>query len=211
MDDVRCRPRARRAVLVTIAASLAAVCLLAACVAAPAQAASKVTGGTVTLLTYPPQAEALFVGGIAPLTTPPATLRLTGDAWRYGFPVSGGRLDALTGAGTVSTRGGLVFWGRETMSAWTAVSFTKLVVTTGTHAKLTGIDGADGKRRVLATLDTAHATVKKSSGGGHRWVTVGHLRANLSAWLKGQLTAAFPRYEPSGDRLGTVTVKARLD
>jgi hypothetical protein len=211
VDHVGARRRARRTVLVTVAPGLAALCLLAAVVASPAQAATTVTGGTVTLLTYPPQAEALFVGGIAPLATPPATLRLTGDAWRYGLPASGGRLDTVTGAGTVSTRGGLVFWGRETMSAWTQLSFTRLVVTTGSHAKLTGVDGVSGTRRVLCTLDAARATVKRSSSGGHAWVTVGGLRAHLSGWLKGQLTAAFPRYEPTGDRFGTVTVKARLD
>jgi hypothetical protein len=211
VDDVKARQRARRTVLVSIALGLAALCLFAAIVASPAQAASTVTGGTVTLLTYPPQAEGMFAGGIAPLATPPATLRLTGDAWRYGLPVSGGRLDTVTGAGAVSTRGGLVFWGRETMSAWTQLSFTRLVATTGAHAKLTGVDGVHGTRRVLCTLDAAHATVKRSSSGGHAWVTVGGLRARLSAWLKGQLTAAFPSYEPSGDRFGTVTVKARLD
>lgn len=210
MDGLPARMPRSGAVLM-LAVTLATLCLLATFVSAPAGAASAITGGSVTLLTYPPQAEALFVGGIAPLATPAATLRLTGDAWLYSLPVSGGRIDAVNGAGTASTRGGIVFWGRETMSAWTEVSFTKLVVTTGTHAKLTGIDGADGKRRVLATLDTAHATVKKSSGGGHAWVIVGNLHARLSAWLKSELSDAFPRYESSGDRLGTVTVKARLD
>ena len=211
MDGLPARRRRGGAVIVTLAVTLAVLCLLATFATARAGAAAAVTGGTVTLLTYPPQAEAMFVGGIALLTSPPAMLRLTGDAWRYSLPVAGGRLNTSSGAGTVSTRGGIIFWGRETMSAWTELSFTKLVVTTGAHAKLTGVDEVDGKRRVLATLDAAHATVRRWSGSGHAWVTVGNLRARLSAWLKSELTAAFPRYEPSGDRLGTVTVKARLD
>ena len=211
MDGLPVRMHRSGAVLMALTVTCATLCLLATFVSAQAGATSAVGGGSVTLRTYPPQAEALFVGGIAPLASSPATLRLTGDAWLYSLPVSGGRLDAASGAGTVSTRGGIIFWGRETMSAWTELSFTRLVVATGTHAKLTGIEGTDGKRRVLATLDAAHATVRRSTSGGHTWVTVGNLHARLSAWLKGQLTDAFPRYEPSGDRLGTVTVKARLD
>ena len=211
MEGLPARTHRTGAVLAALASSLAVLCLLATLVTAPASATSAVAGGSVGLLTYPPQAQALFVGGVAPLASPPASLRLTGDAWRYGLPVSGGRLNVVNGAGTVSTRGGIVFWGRETMSAWTELTFTRLVVTTGTHAKLTGVEGTHGTRRVLATLDTTHATVKRSSGGGHAWVTVGNLQAHLSAWLKGQLTLAFARYDPSGDQLGTVTVKARLD
>jgi len=32
----------------------------------------------------------------------------------------------------------------------------------------------------------------------------------MSTSLKRRLTSAFPRYQPSGDRLGTITVSARL-
>ena len=92
-------------------------------------ASSTVAAGTVTLLTDAPQSEAMLLGGISRSFEPPATLRLTQDAWRFTFPVSGGHLDP--GTGTAGARGGLVLWGRETMSAWLQLSFTKLTVTTG--------------------------------------------------------------------------------
>ena len=189
---------------------IATLCLLAAWVAPPALAGSSVTGGAITLLTDPPQSEALFVGGVAPFFVAPATLHLTGDAWRFTFPIAGGSLSAASGAGRVRSRGGLVFWGRETMSSWTELSFTKPVVTTGAHAVLSGVYGPQGTRHVLATLDMSHAAVSRSHSGGHDWVRVGNVPARMSTWLRNQMTSVFPRYQPSADRLGTVTVKARL-
>jgi hypothetical protein len=193
-----------------VATMVAAACLLALVATAPAHAATTVTGGTVTFVTDPAQSEAMFVGGISPLATSPATLQLTASAWRFRFPIAGGRLDTRAGTGTVNARGGLVLWGRETMSAWTVLSFTRLVATAGANARLTGLDG-QGTRRVLGSLDLAHATMKPSTSAGHSWLTVGNVTVHMSSWLRSQLTDVFPRYEPSGTRLGTVTMKARLD
>ena len=200
------RARRGRAPLLVIAT----ICLLAAWVAPAALAGSPVGGGALTLLTDPPQSEALFVGGVAPFFVAPATLHLTGDAWRFTFPIAGGSLNAASGAGRVSARGGLLRWGRETMSSWTELSFTRLIVTTGAHAVLSGVYGAHGTRHVLATLEMSHATVTRSHSGGRDWVRVGNVPARMSTWLRNQMTSVFPRYQPSADRLGTVTVKARL-
>ena len=201
--------RARRGCELLLA--VAAVCLLAACLTPAALAGSPVAGGTVTLLTDPSQSESMFLGGIAPFFVPPATLRLTDDAWRFRFPISGGNLDAATGVGSVNARGGLVLWGRETMSAWLQLSFTTLVVTTGAHPALSGLFWLSGKhRRVLATLDMSHAVTTSSRRGGHDWLTAGHVPARRSTWLKRQLTSNFPRYHTYNSRLGTVTVRARL-
>ena len=210
MKGLPARARGIRVPSGTVATLVAAACLLVMTVAAPAGAATKVTGGTVTFLTDPAQSEAMFVGGIAPLATSPATLRLTASAWRFRFPIADGRLDIGRGTGTVNARGGLELWGRETMSVWTVVSFSRLVATAGADARLTGLD-AQGTRRVLGTLDMAHATMKPSTGGGHTWLTVGNLPVHMSSWLRSELTDAFPRYTPSGTLLGTVTMKARLD
>jgi len=199
---------ARRARALLFVAAVA--CVLAATGAPPAAAGAPVGGGTVTLLTDPQQSKDLFVGGVAPFFTPPATLRLTSDAWRFRFPIAGGSLNPSSGAGGVSVRGGFELWGRETMNAWLELSFTKLRVVTGAHAALSGVYWLDGRRHVLATLAMSGATVTPSTSGGHRWVTITHLTARLSTWLKRQLTAAFPRYRPSGNKLGTITVKARL-
>ncbi len=70
---------------------------------------------------------------------------------------------------------------------------------------------ARGRRRVLGTLDRDGATTLPSLEGGHRRLTVGDVGVHVSAWLKSELTDVFPRYEPSGTRLGTVTMRARLD
>jgi hypothetical protein len=202
-----------RAILVTfgtVATLVAAVCLLALVATTPARAATNVTGGTVTFLTDPAQSEAMFVGGIAPLATSPATLRLTASAWRFRFPIADGSLDLLRGTGIVNARGGLELWGRETMSAWTVLSFTRLVATAGLNSRLTGVD-AQGTRRELGALDMAGATMRRSTGGGHSWLTVSDVSVRMSSWLRSELTDVFPRYEPSGTQLGTVTMKARLD
>jgi len=210
MDVLLARWRGIHTVVGAIAAVAAVVCLLATVAAAPAGAATNVTGGTVTFVTDPAQSEAMFVGGIAPLASSPATLRLTASAWRFRFPIADGRIDVLGGTGTVNARGGLELWGRETMSAWTVLSFSRLVATVGAHAKLTGVD-AEGTRRVLGTLDMAGAGMKPSTGGGHRWLTVDNVSVHMSSWLRSELTDVFPRYEPAGTRLGTVAMKARLD
>ena len=103
-----------------------------------------------------------------------------------------------------------MLWGRETMSAWLQLSFTKLTVTTGANPALSGLCWLSGTRRhVLATLDMSRASVTSSNSGGHDWVTVAGVPATMTLWLKHQLTSAFPRYKPSDRRLGTVTVRAR--
>ena len=210
MDGLSALLPGMRAALGTVATVLAAACLVATVAAAPAHAATEVTGGSVTFVTDPAQSEAMFTGGIAPLASSPATLRLTTSAWRFRFPIAGGRIDLLWSTGTVNARGGLDLWGRETMSAWTVLSFSKLVATVGKDSELTGVD-AQGKRRVLGTLDDVDATMKLSTSGGHRWLTVNDVAVHMSSWLRGELTEAFPRYEPAGTLLGTVTMEARLD
>ena len=210
MEGLPAQARGIRVMSVAVAMTIAAVCLLAMVAPAPARAATNVTGGTVTFLTDPAQSEAMFVGGIAPLASSPATLGLTASAWRFRFPIADGRIDILWGTGTVNARGGLVLWGRETMSAWTVLSFSRLVATVGADANLTGVD-AEGTRRVLGTLDMAGAGMQPSTGGGHRWLIVDNVSVHMSSWFRSELTDVFPRYEPAGTRLGTVTMKARLD
>ena len=190
------------------AAAVAGVLLMSG---APAVAAgAPVAAGSVTLLTDPQQSKELFVGGAAPFFTPPATLRLTRDAWRFTFPVAGGSLNATSGAGVVSARGGFEFWGRESMNAWLELSFTKPRVVTGAHAALSGVYWLDGERHALATLAMSGARVTSPTRGGQERVRISHLTARTSTWLGQRLTLAFPRYHPSSNRLGTLTVSARL-
>ena len=98
MNGRMSRVRPCRALLLAAAAA----CLLAACGAPAAGASSTVAAGTVTLLTDAPQSEAMFLGGISPFFEPPATLRLTQDAWRFTCSDSGGH-DWVTVAGVPAT------------------------------------------------------------------------------------------------------------
>ena len=71
-------------------------------VAAPQAQAAKVNldGMRTTLTTDPGTTSALFGAGIIPLPIAPSTIAPTSDAARYTFPVTGGRVDAKTLAGT---------------------------------------------------------------------------------------------------------------
>jgi hypothetical protein len=210
MDDRLVHPRGLHPLFGSLAILVAAVCLLAAVAAAPARAATTVSGGSVTFVTDPGQSKSMYVGGIAPMAASPATLRLTTSAWLFKLPIAGGSVDVVRSTGTVRTRGTIDLWGRETMSAWTVLSFSRLTATLGAEARMTGVD-SQGKRRVLGTMDIGDATMKPFYAGGHRWLSVGHVNVRMSSWLRGELTDVFPGYEPSGNRLGTVSMKARLD
>lgn len=168
-----------------------------------------VKAGAATLLTDPGQSKDLFGGGIAPLALAPAGLRLTDDAFRFGYPLKG-NLNPVSLAATFSLRGGFEFWGRETMSAWTVLSFTKLRVTLGPPSTVSAeFDGNTGRHAIMA-LDLSKKHVTRFVRSGHRWVRISGIGATMSDWLVKQLTAAFPAYAPASHTLGTITVTVRL-
>ena len=166
--------------------------------------------GEVTLLTDPDQSQDLFGSGAAPLSLAPAVLRLTGDAWRLTFPVRTASLNPVSLAASISPRGGVEVWGRQTMSAWTVLSFTRLRVTLGTTSTVSAVfDGTLGRHAIMV-LDLAEKQVSHFARGSRHWVRIAKIRATMSGWLVEQLKSAFPGYRPVNHTLGTLTLALRL-
>ncbi len=170
-----------------------------------------VKGGSTALLTDPTQSEVLFLGGASPLALAPAGLQLTDDAFRFSFPIGSGNLNPVSLHGTFAHRGGFEFWGRQTMSAWTVLSFTKLRATLGATSTVSAVFNASQGRHRIMSLDLTHKHVVHFTKGGHAWVRISHIGATMSDWLVSQLTAAFGSYDPSTHTLGTIAISARLN
>jgi hypothetical protein len=218
----RLTPLRLGALLVSLAAVLAVV--LTAATAPPTTARSVPTprasatpplrvlikGGSTTLLTDPAQSEVLFLGGASPLALAPAALRLTGDAFRFSFPIGSGNLNPVSLHGTIGQRGGFEFWGRETMSAWTVLSFTKLRVKLAATSTISAVFNGNQGRHTIVRLDLTHKHVVRFTSHGHAWVRISHIGATMRGWLVNQLTAAFGGYHPATHTLGTITITARL-
>jgi hypothetical protein len=170
-----------------------------------------IKGGSTTLVTDPGQSEVLFGSGISPLGLAPAGLQLTDDAFRFSFPIGSGNLNPVSLHGTFAHRGGFEFWGRQTMSAWTVLSFTKLRATLGATSTVSAVFNTDQGRHKIMSLDLTHEHVAHFTKGGHAWVRISHIGATMSDWLVNQLTAAFGGYDPSTHTLGTITISARLN
>jgi hypothetical protein len=199
--------------------------VLAAAVAPPTRASAAPTprasatpplrvaikGGSTTLVTDPAQSEALFVGGAAPLALAPAALQLTDDAFRFSFPIGNGNLNPVSLHGTIGHRGGFEFWGRETMSAWTELSFTKLHATLGATSTMSAVFNGNQGRHKIMSLDLSNKHVVTFNKDGHAWVRISDIGATMSDWLVDQLTAAFGGYHPATHKLGTITITARLN
>jgi hypothetical protein len=170
-----------------------------------------IKGGSTTLVTDPGQSEVLFGGGVSPLALAPAGLQLTDDAFRFSFPIGSGDLNPVSLHGTFGSRGGFAFWGRQTMSAWTVLSFTKLRATLGATSIVTAVFNTDQGRHRIMSLDLTHEHVVHFTKGGHAWVRISHIGATMSDWLVSQLTTAFGGYHPATHTLGTIAISARLN
>ena len=97
--------------------------------AAPQAQAAKVglDGARTTLTTDPATTSALFGAGIIPLPIAPSAIAPTTDAARYTFPVTGGKVDADTLAGTIRHSGGLLLAQRDGMG-WKALSLSRFTI-----------------------------------------------------------------------------------
>jgi hypothetical protein len=92
--------------LVTLAVLLS---LAFAVFAADAQAKTvRLDGARTTLTTDPGTTTTLFGAGIIPLPIAPTAVVPTADAAKYGFPITGGKVDAKTLAGSIRHSGGLL-------------------------------------------------------------------------------------------------------
>ncbi len=170
-----------------------------------------VKGGSMTLLSDPGQSKDLFSGGAVPLALAAASLRLTDDAFRFAFPLRVASLNPVSLAASVSLRGGFVMWGRQTMSAWTVLSFTGLRVTLDTKATVSAVFDSTLGRHTITVLDLSQKHVSRFTTRGRHWVRIANIGATMSDWLVHQLTLAFPGYLPVSHTLGTITLTLRLN
>jgi Htaa len=179
-----------------------AVLAVTALVAVPAGATKKaaplkISGGTTTLALDPGTATALTKTlGIAVSPLKPARAGASGIA----FPITSGRLNAKTLAGSIGHSGGLRF-----AKGNTVVKLRNFRIRIDDTPDLTAALGS--KRVSILNLDLSKATVTKR----HRHVTVAGVKATLTKTAADALNAAFKTNAlAAGTPVGTATVKARL-
>jgi hypothetical protein len=97
------------------------------------------------------------------------------------------------------------------MSAWTVLAFTRLRVTLGATSSVSAVFDGDLGRHTIAALDLSKEHVTRIIKGRHHWILLSGIAATMSDWLVGQVTGAFPTYDPTDHTLGTITVTLRLN
>jgi hypothetical protein len=179
-------------------------------VAAPqAQAATvKLDGVRTTLTTDPGTTSALFGAGIIPLPIAPSSITPTSIAARYAFPVTGGRVDAKTLAGTIRHSGGILLAQRDGMG-WKALSLAKFTIHVTGRPYLSAVVN-DGQRLAIADLDLGNAAIKKFTRGGRAFVSIRNVGVTLNATAMGAVNATFGTALPDNVKLGTANVLARV-
>ena len=154
------------------------------------------TGGATSLALDPSAAQALAALGISASPAAPATASPDG---KLAFPITGGKVDAKSLAGTITHSGGLTL----TKGA-TAVTVSDLTIETAPAPKLTALLGT--ARFDLATLDLSAAKVATAG----RTVTVGPVTAKLTRAAADGLNQAFGTTAfAEGLTLATATVAAQ--
>jgi hypothetical protein len=179
-------------------------------VAAPqAQAANlKLDGTRTTLTTDPGTTSALFGAGIIPLPIAPSSVAPTSDAARYTFPVTGGKVDAKTLAGTIRHSGGILLAQRDGMG-WKALSLARFTIhVTGAPYLSAVVNGGD--RLAIADLDLGNAAIKKYVRGHRAYVSIKNVGVTLNATAMGAVNATFGTALPDSVKLGTANVLARV-
>ena len=161
--------------------------------AAPAQVAF--SGGATSLALDPGTGQALTALGVAAAPAAPATANPDGS---LAFPITGGKVDAKTLAGSITHSGGLTL-----TKGSTAVTVTDFTIATAPAPALTALLG--GTRFDLATLDLGAAKTTISG----RSVTVGPVVAKLTKGAADALNPAFGTTAfTEGLVIGTATVAA---
>lgn len=178
--------------------------------AAPQAQAAKVSldGMRTTLTTDPGTTSALFGAGIIPFPIAPSSIAPTSDAARYTFPVTGGKVDAKTLAGTIRHSGGLLLAQRDGMG-WNALSLARFTIhVTGAPYLSATVNG--GQRVAIADLDLGDAQIKKYVKGGRAYVSIKNVGVTLNATAMGAVNTTFGTALPDSVKLGTASVLARV-
>ena len=187
--------------------------LAATMVAGTASAAAAPTvhldGVRTTLWTDPATTKVLLANKIVPLPTYGTHVDIKwtpqGPSIGYGFPISGGRVDAATLAGHINHTGGLRF---VNLANGKRLSLTNFRIVIDAHPHLTAIVNGDPKVRVpILRLDLSKATVSKPLP----YVRVRNVGAYLNSTAAGALNSALGvSFFAPGIKLGTAYVNARV-
>jgi len=189
------------------------VALAAIAVAAPAGAAAapmvRLDGVRTTLWIDPATTKVLLANKIVPLPTRGTDVDIkwtsSGPSIGYGFPISGGHLDAATLAGRINHTGGLRF---VNLANGKQLSLTRFRIVIDANPHLAAIVDGDPKARVsILRLDLSKATVAKPLP----YVRVGHVGAYLNSTAAGALNNALGvSFFARGIKLGTAHVNAHV-
>jgi hypothetical protein len=153
------------------------------------------TGGATSLALDPDAAQALAALGVSAAPAAPATANPDGS---LAFPITGGKVDAKSLAGSITHSGGLTL-----SKGATEVTVTEFTIETAPAPKLTALLGT--ARFDLATLDLSAAKVATSG----RTVTVGPVTAKLTKAAADALNQAFGTTAfAEGLSIGSATVAA---
>ena len=152
-------------------------------------------GGATTLALDPGAASALQSLGVTAAPVDPATAGEGGIA----FPITGGKLNGKTFAGSITHSGGLAL-----SAGSTRVELTDFTINVDGDPDLTALVG--GTRVSILTLDLSGLTTAVKG----RQLTIGGVKASLTAAAAGALNDAFHVTAfTEGLVLGTATVSAR--
>ena len=162
--------------------------------AAPAQVL--LAGGSTALALDPGAAAALASLGVEASLVDPATAAADG----FNFPITGGKLNAKTFAGSVAHSGGI-----RLTKGGTSVELTSFTINVDDAPDLTALVG--GQRVSILSLDLSGLSVQAKG----RAITLGGVKASLTKAAADALNATFGTTAFSeGLVLGTATVKAQL-
>jgi hypothetical protein len=195
---------------------LAAVLLAAILVLPGTAAATTGSAGTVhldglrtTLTTDPATTGVLVSNGILPLPVGPASVAprfgADGLSLRYGFPITGGRVDAATLAGFINHSGGLRF---VNIANGHTLTLTNFRIRISDHPGLTAAVNRDPSMRLrVLNLDLSHAAVDKHPP----LIKVSNVKATLTRTAASALNSALGvSFFSKGITLGTAQVKAHI-
>lgn len=192
--------RLLRLPLLMIALALGGLALAAPATAAPASHAPstvKVKGGSTTLSVDAGTVDVLTANHVSVT----AIAGAKGKAPKFSFPITKGRVDPKTAAGTITHRGGLKF----------SVGRTKLdvqdFVVDTTNGVLTARVSGTQTRIPLLKLDTGQAKISTP----HRRFVVADVRATLTAEAAAALNTTFHvTLFKAGLLIGTAKVDAKV-
>lgn len=174
----------------------------------------KLDGVRTTLTTDAATTKVLLQNKILPLPVGPTSVSFASRKWhhsggglriKYGFPITGGQVDADTLAGTINHSGGLVF---VNLNNGKSLTLTDFAINIDDAPDLTAAVGGDPNTRVsILNLDLSKAEIAKPLP----IVTVRGVNATLTDAAAGALNATLGTtiFAP-GLTLGTANVRARV-